>query len=277
MEGLIIKNISNDYTIKCNNNDVVVCKARGKFRHNNIIPIVGDRVTINIEEGIIKEILPRRNFLIRPSVSNIDIAFIMVSVVPRLDLVLLDKMLTIISYNNIEPVICFTKMDLIDNKEEYLSIIEYYKSIGYIVVVNDEIDKIKDIIKDKVVVFSGQSGSGKSTLLNRLDSSLELKTNEISKALGRGKHTTRHNELYEVCGGYVVDTPGFSSLDFRGMENSDIRDNFKEMYDYLDDCKYRDCMHDREDGCKVKELVNSGKILRSRYDNYIMFIRGNVK
>lgn len=277
MEGFIVKNISNDYTVKCNNGSIVVCKARGKFRHNNIVPIVGDRVIINLEEGIILDILPRRNALIRPSVSNIDMAFVMASVSPRLDLVLLDKMLTIISFNNIEPVICFTKMDLIDDKDEFISIIEYYKGIGYMVVVNDELDRIRDIIRGRVVVFSGQSGSGKSTLVNRLDSSLELKTNEISKALGRGKHTTRHNELYEVCGGYVVDTPGFSSLDFRGMDSSDIRDNFREMYEFLDECKYRDCMHDREDGCRVKELVDSGKILRSRYDNYILFIRGNGK
>ena len=150
---------------------------------------------------------------------------------------------------------------------------DYYRGIGYRVVCNDDIKEIGEIIRGKVVVFSGQSGSGKSTLVNRLDSSLELKTNEISKALGRGKHTTRHNELYEVCGGYVVDTSGFSSVDFRGMDRSDIRDNFREMYEYLDECKYRDCMHDREDGCRVKELVRDGTILRSRYDNYIMFIK----
>ena len=276
MEGIIVKNISNDYTV-VSEGERFLCKARGKFRHSNVVPMVGDRVVFSREESIILDILPRRNSLIRPSVSNIDVAFVMASVSPRLDLVLLDKMLTIISYNNIEPVICFTKMDLIVDareRDEYTGYMDYYRGIGYRVVCNDEIEEIGEIINGKVVVFSGQSGSGKSTLVNRLDERLELKTNEISKALGRGKHTTRHNELYEVCGGYVVDTPGFSSIDFRGMEKSDIRDNFKEMYDYLDECKYRDCMHDKEDGCRVKELVGAGKILRSRYDNYIMFIRG---
>jgi ribosome biogenesis GTPase / thiamine phosphate phosphatase len=274
MKGIIVKNISNDYTV-ISGGKRFVCKARGRFRYSNVVPMVGDRVVFSGEEGIILDILPRRNFLIRPSVSNIDVAFVMASVSPRLDLVLLDKMLTIISYNNIEPVICFTKMDLIVDareRDEYTGYMDYYRGIGYRVVCNDEIEEIGEIIKGKVVVFSGQSGSGKSTLVNRLDERLELKTNEISKALGRGKHTTRHNELYEVCGGYVVDTPGFSSIDFRGMDRSDIRDNFKEMYDYLDECKYRDCMHDKEDGCRVKELVRDGKILRSRYDNYIMFI-----
>ena len=275
MEGIIVKNISNDYTV-VSGGGRFICKARGKFRHSNVVPLVGDRVVFDGEGGIILDILPRRNTLIRPSVSNIDVAFVMASVSPRLDLVLLDKMLTIISFNNIEPVICFTKMDLIgDEKErdEYTGFMDYYRGIGYRVVCNDDIKEIGEIIRGKVVVFSGQSGSGKSTLVNRLDSSLELKTNEISKALGRGKHTTRHNELYEVCGGYVVDTPGFSSVDFRGMDRSDIRDNFREMYEYLDECKYRDCMHDREDGCRVKELVRDGTILRSRYDNYIMFIK----
>lgn len=276
MEGIIVKNISNDYTV-VSEGERFICKARGKFRHSNVVPLVGDRVVFDGEGGIILDILPRRNTLIRPSVSNIDVAFVMASVSPRLDLVLLDKMLTIISFNCIEPVICFTKMDLIGDEKErdkYTGLMDYYRGIGYRVVCNDDIKEIEEIIRGKVVVFSGQSGSGKSTLVNRLDSSLELKTNEISKALGRGKHTTRHNELYEVCGGYVVDTPGFSSVDFRGMDRSDIRDNFREMYEYLDECKYRDCMHDREDGCRVKELVRDGEILRSRYDNYIMFIRG---
>lgn len=275
MEGIIVKNISNDYTV-VSEGERFICKARGKFRHSNVVPLVGDRVVFDGEGDIILDILPRRNTLIRPSVSNIDVAFVMASVSPRLDLVLLDKMLTIISFNNIEPVICFTKMDLIGDEKErdkYTGLMDYYRGIGYRVVCNDDIKEIGEIIWGKVVVFSGQSGSGKSTLVNRLDSSLELKTNEISKALGRGKHTTRHNELYEVCGGYVVDTPGFSSVDFRGMDRSDIRDNFREMYEYLDECKYRDCMHDREDGCRVKELVRDGTILRSRYDNYIMFIK----
>ena len=165
-------------------------------------------------------------------------------------------------------------MALLDNSElvsinEY---IDYYKSIGYRVYINTDIDNIKKIFKDKLTVFTGQSGAGKSSLLNKLDSSLELKTDEISMALGRGKHTTRHVELFEIEDGFVVDTPGFSSVDFNCMSKLDIRDNMKEMFDNLDKCKYRDCMHIKEDGCYVKELVDEGKILKDRYDNYVNFI-----
>ena len=182
---------------------------------------------------------------------------------------------TITMYNNIEPVICFTKLDLLNLEElkEINSIINYYESIGYVTVKNTQIDKIKYILKNNLSVFVGQSGAGKSSLLNKLDSKLELKTNEISKALGRGKHTTRHVELFEVCEGLVVDTPGFSSLDLSSLSNMDIRDNMKEMFDNLDKCKYRDCMHYKEDGCYVKSLVDDNVILKSRYDNYISFLR----
>ena len=156
---------------------------------------------------------------------------------------------------------------------EIKKIINYYNSIGYVALINTEIDKFKEIFDGKLNVFVGQSGAGKSSLLNKLDSNLELKTNEISKALGRGKHTTRHTELYELFGGLVVDTPGFSSLDLTGLSNMDIRDNMIEMFDNLDKCKYRDCMHIKEDNCYVKELVNDGVILKSRYENYLSFVR----
>ena len=134
------------------------------------------------------------------------------------------------------------------------------------------VEEIKKLFCHKVTVFTGQSGAGKSSLLNKLDKNLELKTDAISLALGRGKHTTRHTELFEINRGYVVDTPGFSSIDFRGMTKLDIRDNTKEMFDNLDKCKYRDCLHIKEDGCYVKELVKSGVILKSRYNNYKNFI-----
>lgn len=274
MEGRIIKNISNDYVVKIDN-ELYTCKPRGKFRISNLTPLVGDIVEIDNNNNYIIDIKKRKNSLIRPSVSNIDKAIIVTSVKPKLDTNLLDKLLVLTMYNNIEPVICFTKLDLLNLEElkEINNVINYYDSIGYVTVKNTEIDKIKSILKNNLSVFVGQSGAGKSSLLNKLDSKLELKTNEISKALGRGKHTTRHVELFEVCEGLVVDTPGFSSLDLSSLSNMDIRDNMKEMFDNLDKCKYRDCMHYKEDGCYVKSLVNNNVILKSRYDNYISFLR----
>lgn len=274
MEGRIVKNISNDYVVKIND-DLYTCKPRGKFRKNNIVPLVGDIVDIDIENCYMLDVKKRKNSLIRPSVANVDKAIIITSVKPRLDTNLLDKLLVVISYNNIEPIICFTKLDLLNDVEleEINKIISYYSSIGYTVINNSQTDKIKNILKDNLSVFVGQSGAGKSTLLNILDSTLELKTNEISKALGRGKHTTRHVELYSVYGGLVVDTPGFSALDLSELSNVDIRDNMKEMFDNLDNCKYRDCMHVKEDGCAIKNLVGNDKIMKSRYDNYLSFLK----
>lgn len=274
MEGFIIKNVSNDYVVK-NDKGTYSCKARGKFRNMRLTPLVGDYVSFNQEDLYILDIKERKNALVRPSVANVDQAIIVSSVKkPDLDTYLLDKLLTIISFNNIEPVICFTKLDLL-SKEERIEIdkyIEYYSKIGYKVVTNENKDNFKEILSSKITVLTGQSGAGKSSLLNLLDKKLDLKTDEISLALNRGKHTTRHTELYELFGGYVVDTPGFSNVDFHGMTSMDIRDNMKEMFDCLDECKYRDCMHIKEDGCRIKELVSNGGILISRYDNYKYFI-----
>jgi len=274
MEGIIIKNISNDYLVKSKNGECI-CRPRGKFRDMKLIPLVGDKVIFDEEKKYLLEILPRMNSLIRPSVANVDQAVIVSSVKnPNLDTNLLDKMLTIISFNKIEPIICFTKLDLLDEKERKVinKYIDYYKNIGYIVVTNESKNNFKDLFKDKITVLTGQSGAGKSSLLNLLDSSLDLKTDEISYSLNRGKHTTRHTELFNVMNGYIVDTPGFSSVDFRGMSKEDIRDNMKEMFDNLHYCKYRDCMHIKEDGCRVKEMVLDNKILDSRYDNYKYFV-----
>ena len=274
MKGIIVKNISNDYVVSCDDKEYL-CQARGKLRKDKIIPLVGDIVSFDDKTNYILDIDKRRNYLIRPSVSNIDYAMVVTSVKePNLDTNLLDRLLLIISYNNIEPIICFTKLDLLNELEEkkIRRIIEYYKEIGYKVYTNDMVEEIKKLFCHKVTVFTGQSGAGKSSLLNKLDKNLELKTDAISLALGRGKHTTRHTELFEINRGYVVDTPGFSSIDFRGMTKLDIRDNTKEMFDNLDKCKYRDCLHIKEDGCYVKELVKSGVILKSRYNNYKNFI-----
>lgn len=276
MIGKIVKNISNNYTVS-KDGKLYICKPRGKFRKDNLTPLVGDIVEFDDKNNYIIDIKPRINELIRPSIANIDSAIIVTSVKnPNLDTYLLDKTLTIISYNNIEPIIYFTKLDLLNEKElvNINKLISYYKKIGYEVSTNP-VDLLKKI-QNKTVVFTGQSGAGKSTLLNKINPNLELKTNEISMALGRGKHTTRHTELYNIDTCYIADTPGFSKIDFHGMNKFDIRDNMKEMFDNLEFCKYSDCMHIKEDNCYIKEMVASGKILKSRYNNYKTFIEGDL-
>lgn len=273
MQGKIIKQISNDYTVKADKE--YICKARGKFRKMEVSPLVGDNVIFDEKENYILEILPRKNELQRPSVANVDKAIIIASLKePDFDTNLLDKLLTIITYNNVTPIIIFTKIDLLtmDEQKAFKEYFEYYKKIGYDCYINTELDKIKKIFRNQVSVFTGQSGAGKSTLLNNLDKGLKLETGEISKSLNRGKHTTRHTSLLEIEGGLVADTPGFSSLSFNEMTPSLIRDNFIEFNMYREDCKYRDCMHYKEDECAIKEKVKNNQILKSRYDNYINFI-----
>ena len=273
MIGKIIKQISNDYTVKVDNS-LYICKPRGKFRNIGIIPLVGDEVVIDEKNKYILDILKRKNELDRPSISNIDQVVIVTSVkIPDFSSNLLDKLLTIIEYNNIKPIICFTKLDLISGKELFNieQIMDYYRKIGYEVYKNTDSD-LKYVFKDKITVFAGQSGAGKSSLLNRLDNSLNIEIGEVSIALGRGKHTTRHTELLEVLGGLIADTPGFSSINFKGMNKSDIRDNFIEFNKYRDKCEYKDCMHVNEVNCAIKENIKNGNILQSRYDNYLKFI-----
>lgn len=278
MIGRIIKLISNDYTVLIDDQEYV-CKSRGKFRNEKISPKVGDMVKVDTVNHYILEVLPRKNELVRPPVSNIDQVIIITSVKhPNFSTNLLDKLLTIVSYHNIEPIICFTKLDLLD--EEELEIIKNYRTYYeryYQVYSNTEIEKIKTLFANKITVFTGQSGAGKSTLLNCLDESLNIKTGEISMALGRGKHTTRHVELISLYGGYVADTPGFSDVSFQDMDPQDIRDNFEDFEEYRDSCKYKDCLHNKEDHCKIKELVAAGTILQDRYDNYIKFIESIPK
>ena len=275
MQGIIIKNISNDYTILSEKN-IYICKARGKFRKEKTTPIVGDKCIFDEQKKYIIEILQRKTELVRPPVSNIDQAFIITSVKePDFSSNLLDKLLCIIEYNNIKPIICFTKLDLLDEKEKkYIKkIIEYYKKIGYQVFTNTEIKEISNTFKNKITVFTGQSGAGKSTLLNKLNKDLNLKTNEISKALGRGKHTTRHVELIQMLDGLIADTPGFSSISFIDMKNEDIRDNFVEFNEYREKCEYKDCMHIDEKNCEIKKQIEQKNILESRYENYLKFIK----
>ena len=274
MQGRIIKIISNDYTVLSNDKEYI-CKSRGLFRNQNIKPLVGDIVEFDFENNYILKVNERSNYLVRPPVSNVDQALIVTNVKPSFDTNLLDKLLCIIEYNNIKPIICFTKLDLLNELElnEINEYINYYKKIGYQVFINTEIDEIKKIFKNKITVFTGQTGAGKSTLINKLDSSFNLETGEISEKLGRGRHTTRHTELHHLYDGLVADTPGFSKVDFIDMNLSDIRDNFIEFNDYKENCKYRDCMHNNELVCEVKSKVNDGTIIKSRYENYLNFIK----
>lgn len=272
MQGRIIKQVSNDYSVLLNN-EIIVCKARGKFRKLGVSPLVGDMVLVDLKNKYILDILPRKNSLVRPAIANVDQAIVVTSVeVPEFSSNLLDKLLTIIEYNNIKPIIYFSKLDLIDSKklEEINEIISYYRKIGY--AVYTDFEDVKKVLKDKVTVLTGQSGAGKSTLLNKLDNSLNLKVDKVSYALGRGKHTTRHTEFLNMFGGYVADTPGFSSLNLSELKNEDIRDNFIEFNKYRINCEYDDCMHYQEDNCNIKKQVENKEILESRYLNYISFI-----
>ena len=274
LKGMIVKNISDTYTVKENKN-LYECKARGKFRNSGLTPLVGDIVEFDPEQNYILDIMERKNELARPSVSNIDVALIISSVKkPDLSLYLLDKQITSVSLENIEPVLCFTKLDLLSRKElkEVKKIMKYYKKLGYAVFTNWQIKKILRYLKGKTVVLTGQTGAGKSSLLNLISPSLNLKTGEISEALGRGKHTTRHTEFFLVKDVLIADTPGFSSLDINKHTKEEIRDTFLEFKKYT--CEFKNCMHDKEQNCAVREACEKGEIMKSRYENYCNFIRG---
>ena len=274
MKGQIIKIISNLYFVSVDDK-VYECKSRGLFRNKRITPVVGDFCIIG-DQNYILDILPRKNFLIRPLVSNIDQGLIVTSLkTPMFSTNLLDKLILIMEINKIEPIICITKEDLISDKEkeEYRNILSYYEKIGYKVYYNTELDELKKIFKNKTTVFTGQTGAGKSTLFNKLDESLNFDVGDVSIALGRGKHTTRHVELVNLFGGKLVDTPGFSSIDLSVYTEEEIMMAFREFRNC--ECKYKDCMHTKEsvDECMVKQKILNGEILKSRYENYLKFLK----
>ena len=273
MQGRIIKQISNQYTVAIKDK-IFTCNARGKFKNMGLSPLVGDMVDINIDTRTIEKILPRKNELYRPTVANVDCALIVTSIKkPDLSLSLLDKLITIILAKNVKPIIVLTKLDLIDNqaKRKLKPIINYYKSLDIPVLTNKNIFKLKRLLKNQVVVLTGQTGAGKSTLINKFDKSLNIETKPISDALNRGVHTTRHTEIYKIGHIYLVDTPGFSALDLKDISISDLKNTFKEFDNYS--CAYKDCTHDAEKGCGVKIALENGKILQTRYQNYLRFLK----
>ena len=253
MKGQIIKISSNNHIV-FSNNKTYTCVPRGKFRKDKLIPKVGDYVIFDPDKLVIDEILERKNNFDRPMVSNIDQAFIVTSLLnPNFSLNLLDRLLILMELHKVKSIICITKKDLtsFDYYEKIKLVLAYYNKIGYNIVTNQDLEKIKILIKDQTNVFVGQSGAGKSTLLNKLNPNWNLKTGEISLALGRGKHTTRNVELYNFLDGKVLDTPGFSALNFNNYTKEDIKKSFREFSNYS--CPFKDCSHTKEKECAIKK------------------------
>jgi ribosome biogenesis GTPase len=276
--GIIIKVSGGNFYIK-DNDKLIVCKASGKLRDYKIIPVSGDIVNyekLEDNNGYIKSIEKRKNSLIRPPVSNIDQALIVSSLKePDFSSLLLEKLLLQIIDNDITPVIYFSKIDKVKDLSVYQKYFDYYSSLGIKCFYGNSLnlenkDKLEEIFSNKKTILTGQSGAGKSTLLNGISPNLNLKTGDFSFSLGRGKHTTREVEFLEIANGLVADTPGFSSLKL----DIDI-DRLATIYpgfNHFNECKFRGCMHDKEIGCKIKEEVDKGIILKESYDNYLKIL-----
>lgn len=284
-DGRIIKALSGFYYVQDEvNKEIYQCRGRGNFRKRKITPLVGDFVVYEAEnktDGYILEVNERENELVRPPIANVDQAFLVFSATqPTFNTQLLDKFLVHIEASDIKAIICISKIDLVSESEEneILAYAENYRDIGYDVLVSSAeslsgVSEIEPHFQENVTVFAGQSGVGKSSLLNAIKPELELDTSDISTHLGRGKHTTRHVELIPFGSGLVADTPGFSSLDFRGIEADDLWLYFPEIRDKSNECKFRACTHQAEPGCAVKDAVENGEIKAYRYDHYSSFFQ----
>ncbi len=271
-KGIIVKNISNSYVVDIGS-EFVTCTPRGIFRHEKKVPLVGDNVEVETDTKTITKIFDRSSISSRPAVANINYALVVTSVKkPDISLSLLDRLIVILESKNIKPILCFTKLDLISGKDkkEIKEILKYYKKIGYDVVTNEKMSKLKKVLKNKIAFLVGQTGAGKSTLLNKLDKNLNIETKPISEALGRGVHTTRHTELYKIFNFYIADTPGFSSIDLNDIKKEDLKNYYIEFKNFS--CEYKDCNHIKEN-CEIKKAVDFGKIRKSRYDSYVKFYK----
>lgn len=288
VQGTIIKGIAGFYYVEANQT-IYECKARGKFRKENMTPLIGDHVMISLKEeenstdryleGTIEEILPRKNSLIRPPVSNVDQAMVVFSVTyPQIHLDLLDRFLLNIEKEHITPYIVLNKIDE-GNLESYAYIVERYTKVGYEVICLSAKEKMNTEIlmpklQGKTTVFAGPSGVGKSTLLNTIEESFTLETGAVSEKIKRGKHTTRHVELMPLTvGGFVLDTPGFTSLQLDGIEADDLKYYFIEFEPYEGSCKFSGCTHTHEPGCSVKAALEEGEIVEERYNSYVTYYK----
>lgn len=275
MKGIIIKGIGGFYYIKTDEG-IIECKARGKFRYNSLKPMVGDRVTIKVEngKGVIEDIHERSSELIRPTVANVTQAFVVFAIKnPDINLDLLNRFLTLCEYNDIHAVVCLNKEDLC-TEEEKENLKELINDIGYeVLFINAKegkgFDALKERLEHNITVLCGPSGAGKSTLLNSFIDREHMETGSVSEKIGRGKHTTRHSELIDVDNGYLVDTPGFTTLDVTFIDRDSLKYCFPEFNDYNNLCKFNGCNHYKEPKCAVKEAVEEGKINKLRYEFYI--------
>lgn len=275
MKGLIVKGIGGFYYVKVQDK-IYECKARGKFRHNELSPMVGDRVSIDLDKGkgFITEISDRSSQLIRPSISNVTQAIIVFAVKnPDFNTDLLNRFLLLCNANNLKVIICFNKLDLAD-EDEIKKAASAAEGTSYDVLyinakLGDGIEEIRKYLKGNITVFCGPSGVGKSTILNKIIGSEKMETGEISNKIKRGKNTTRHCELIEIEGGYVADSPGFSSLTVDFIEKDELKHCFPEFQQYEENCRFSGCNHYKEPDCAVKKAVEDGLINRNRYEFYI--------
>ncbi len=275
--GIILKGIGGFYYVEAAG-AVYECKARGVFRKKRITPLAGDRVQITVTddgtENTVDEIFERKNFLKRPPVANIDSLIIVSSTVsPRPSTLVIDKLIAIAEYKGIEPVVVFTKTDL----EPAEKLLDIYKLAGISCAMvsnktGEGVEEVRSLLNGKISAFTGNSGVGKTSLLNALDPNLSLATGAISEKLGRGRHTTRQAELFKTCGGYIVDTPGFSALDLEKeqvIKKDELAECFREFRPYLGQCRFTTCSHTCDKGCRIIKAVEDGEISRSRHDSYV--------
>ena len=278
MEGIILKALSGFYYVDGGDGALTACRGRGKFRHQKLIPLVGDRVRftpLGEGAGILDEILPRKNQFQRPAVANIDQLVVIASgAVPVTDPFLIDRVVSIAEGRDCEPVICINKCDLDAAEELY----QTYRKAGFLTLrvsaeTGEGISELAAAIAGKVSAFTGNSGVGKSSILNALEPEFRLQVGEVSDKLGRGRHTTRHVELFRLSSGAIVaDTPGFSSFDTEGMElrrPEELQYTFREFAPYLDQCRFTGCAHVKEKGCAVLAAVKAGAIAPSRHASYV--------